>query len=246
MPIALGKATRIVEVLLKAGKEYVALMHVHKQVDEKKIREVIEKEFIGKIKQLPPVRSAVKRQLRQREVYYLDILEIDGQEVLFKIGCQAGTYIRKICFDLGKSLGTGAHMAQLVRTKAGPFNDKDWKSLHDLKDAYEYWKEGDEKEIRKIILPVEHAVSHLPKIWVVDNAVDSICHGADLSMPGIAKFNDFNEGDVIAIMTLKDELVSLGIAVEDSGVIMKKDKGRIVKNHKVFMERKIYPGFKIN
>jgi len=246
LPIALGKATRIVEVLLKAGKEYVALMHVHKQVDEKKIREVIEKEFIGKIKQLPPVRSAVKRQLRQREVYYLDILEIDGQEVLFKIGCQAGTYIRKICFDIGKSLGTGAHMAQLVRTKAGPFNDKDWKSLHDLKDAYEYWKEGDEKEIRKIILPVEHAVSHLPKIWVVDNAVDSICHGADLSMPGIAKYNDFYEGDVIAIMTLKDELVSLGIAVEDSGVIMKKDKGRIVKNHKVFMGRKIYPGFKIN
>jgi len=245
LPIALGKATRIVDVLLKAGKEYVALMHLHKEIDENKIRKTIEREFIGKIQQLPPIRSAVKRQLRQREVYYLEILEIDGQEVLFKVGCQAGTYIRKICHDIGLKLGCGAHMVQLLRTKAGPFQYHDWKSLHDLKDAYEDWKEGREEEIRKVILPIEKAVCHLPKIWVLDNCVDSLCHGADLSIPGIAKFNDFSEDETIAIMTLKDELISLGIAVEDSSLIMKKEKGRIVKNHKVFMERGVYPKFKV-
>src|SRR3989344_2103383 len=244
LPIALDKATRIVEVLLKAGKEYVAWMHIHKEIDEDVVRKVIEKEFIGKIQQLPPIRSAVKRQLREREIYYLEIIEIDGQEVLFKVGCQAGTYIRKICHDIGLKLNTGAHMVQLVRTKAGPFQYADWKSLHDLKDAYEDYKDGKEEGIRKVILPIEKAVEHLPKVWVVDNCVDSLCHGADLSIPGIAKFNDFYEDEIIAIMTLKNELISLGIAVEDSEKIMKKDKGRVVKNHKVFMGRKVYPGFK--
>ena len=245
LPIALGKSTRIVEVLLKAGKEYVALMYLHKHIREETIRKVIQNDFIGKINQIPPIRSAVKRQLRQREVYYLEIIEINGQDILFKIGCQAGTYIRKLIHDLGLKLGCGAHMVQLVRTKAGPFNDRDWKSLHDLKDAYEYWKEGNEEEIRKIILPVEKAVQHLPKVWVMDNAVDSLCHGADLSIPGIVKFNDFYEDETIAVMTLKDELISLGIAVVDSSEIMKKDKGRVIKNHKVFMERGLYPRFKL-
>src|SRR3989338_11125569 len=96
LPIALGKSTRIVEVLLKAGKEYVALMYLHKHIREETIRKVIQNDFIGKINQIPPIRSAVKRQLRQREVYYLEIIEINGQDILFKIGCQAGTYIRKL------------------------------------------------------------------------------------------------------------------------------------------------------
>src|SRR3989344_3653033 len=244
LPIALDKATRIVEVLLKAGKEYVALMHIHALVDEKKIQEAVNGEFLGKIQQLPPIRSAVKRQLRQREIYYLQILEVEGQDVLFKVGCEAGTYIRKLIHDLGLKLGCGAHMVQLVRTKAGPFTDKNWKSLHDLKDAYEFWKEGDEKEIRKVILPMEKAVEHLPKIWVMDNCVDTLCHGADLSVPGVAKYHEFNRDETLAIMTLKDELISLGIALEHSNSIRKKERGKIVKNHKVFMERKIYPRFK--
>ena len=60
----------------------------------------------------------------------------DGKDVLFKVGCQAGTYIRKLIHDIGQSLGSGAHMTQLVRTKAGPFNESFWVSLHDLKDEY--------------------------------------------------------------------------------------------------------------
>lgn len=245
MPIALGKATRIVEVLLKAGKEYIALMHLHQPVEEQKIREAVKAEFLGKIQQLPPIRSAVKRQMRQREIYYLQILEVEGQDVLFKVGCEAGTYIRKLVHDIGLKLGCGAHMMQLVRTKAGPFTDRGWNSLHDLKDAYEFWKEGNEEEIRKVILPVERAVAHLPKIWVMDNCVDTLCHGADLSVPGVAKYHEFNKDETVAVMTLKDELISLGIALEHSNAIRKKEKGKIVKNHKVFMERKTYPGFKV-
>ena len=134
LPTAVGKATRIVQALLVAGKEYVCLMHVHKELPQDQIFKVM-KEFTGKITQLPPVKSAVKRQWRERSVYYIDVLDIVGQDVLFIIGCQAGTYIRKICHDIGKSLGCGAHMAELRRTKAGPFSESTLVSLHDLTDA---------------------------------------------------------------------------------------------------------------
>jgi len=139
LPIALDRATRVTQVLLPAGKEYVALMHLHKPVDIKLLKKTL-KEFIGKIEQLPPIRSAVKRQLRKRSIYYLEILEVEEQEVLFRVGCQAGTYIRKLCHDIGKKLNTGAHMAQLIRTKAGPFTDKDMVYLQDLIDALYYFK----------------------------------------------------------------------------------------------------------
>src|SRR3989344_8835610 len=98
--IALGKATRVVEVLLNGGKEYICLMHLHSPVEESLIRKTF-KEYMGKIEQMPPKRSAVKRQLRTRELYYLEILEMNGQDVLFKVGCEAGTYIRTLCVDLG-------------------------------------------------------------------------------------------------------------------------------------------------
>ncbi len=138
------------ETLLKAGKEYVCMMHIHEKATQSKIHKA-SKEFIGKITQLPPVKSAVKRQLREREIYYLEILEIRDQEVLFKVGCQAGTYIRTLCVNYGKALGTNAHMQQLVRTKAGPFNEQEWYSLQDIKDAYTLYQEGKEEEIKKNI-----------------------------------------------------------------------------------------------
>ena len=137
-------------------------------------------------------------------------------------------------------------MVQLIRTKAGPFDDNTWHSLHDLKDAYEFYKEGDEKELRKIILPIEESVNHLSKVWVMDSAVDTICHGASLNIPGISKLNNFNENETIAIITLKDELVALGTSSMNSNDIIKSDKGLAVKTIKVFMERKTYSKFTSN
>lgn len=240
LPIALDKATRIVQVLLSAGKEYICLMYLHKNISEVDIRKVFEK-FTGKIRQLPPKKSAVKRQERDREIYYIEVMEIDGQDVLFKIGCQAGTYIRKLVHDMGKELKVGAHMQQLVRTKAGPFSDKDMVSLHDLKDAYEFWKEGNETEIRKCIKPFEMAVEHLPKIWVFDGAVDPLCHGSDLYVPGVSKLdNKMNKDDTVAVFTLKNELISVGKAEMTTEEMLKNQKGIAVNGNKVFMERGTY------
>ena len=239
--IALDKATRVIDTLLKEGKEYVCLMRIHSEVPKDKIEKTF-KSYLGKIEQLPPVRSAIKRQLRTREIYDLKILELNGQNILFRVKCQAGTYIRKLCHDIGLSLGTNAHMIQLVRTQVGPFNDKNWHSLHDLKDAYESYKEGDDKLLREIIVPIEFSVQTLPRIWVFDSTVDPLCHGADLSMPGISKLDDYiEEKDLVAILTLKNELICLGESLTTSKKMYKNSSGRAVKTKKVFMERKTYP-----
>src|SRR3989344_5500682 len=235
LPVALQRATRVVEYLLTAGKEYVAIMHLHKEVDEKTLRETIKKEFLGKIKQLPPIKSSVKRQLRTRSIYYLDILEINGQDVLFKVGTEAGTYIRKLIHDIGLSLDCGAHMAELRRTKAGPFDESTLVTMQELTDAYHYWKEGNDKLIRKIVQPMENAVNHLPKIWVFDTTIESMCHGVDLKVPGISKLNDkIIAQDNVAIMSLKNELVAIGKAQFSSEAMMN-DKGLAIKTEKVFM-----------
>jgi len=242
LPVALGRGTRIVQALLPAGKEYVCLMHLHKEVPEGKIRSTI-KEFVGKIKQTPPLRSSVKRQERTRSVYYIEILEIEGKDILFIVGCEAGTYIRKLCHDIGRKLGTGAHMAELIRTKAGPFNESTMVTLQDLADAVWYFRnEKSEKFLRRCIRPVEFAVSHLPKIFVLDTTVDTLCHGADLKVPGISiAESGISPGEAVAVMTLKGELVAIGTAKMDSKDMVKKEKGVAATTDKVFMLPGTYP-----
>lgn len=235
LPIALGRATRIVTNLLKAGKEYITIMHLHKLVEEEKIRQVMSS-FVGKIKQMPPIKSAIKRRWRFRSIYYIEILEIDSQDILFRVGCEAGTYIRKICHDLGQKLGTGAHMAELRRTKAGPFDESTLVTLQNLTDAFWYWKnENNEELIKKYIQPMENAVQHLPKIWVIDSAIESITHGRDLAIPGISRLEEFEKDETIAILSLKGELIATGIAMINSSHVMKEEKGIVVKTDTVFM-----------
>ena len=99
-----------------------------------------------------------------------------------------------------------------------------------------------EKLIRTCINKIETAVQHLPKIWLRDSAVDSICHGANLNIPGISKLNNnINENDIVALMTLKDELIALGIASIKSSQIVEQEKGFAVKPTQVFMITGTYP-----
>lgn len=240
--VGLMNATKILRAMLLGGKEYVCLMHIHKQCDEKKIREVM-KSFIGEITQMPPKKSNVKRVFRQRTVYYLEVLEIKDNDVLFVAGTEAGTYIRTLCVDIGKKLGVGAHMMQLVRTRSGPFNNRErFVTLQDLQDAYDFWKEGNDKFIRYCIQPVENAVAHFKKIWISDAAVNSVCHGAKVAAPGLCKLHDnIKIGDMVAVMTLKDELIALGTAQMNSKEMMDAKKGISVSLERVVMKQETYP-----
>lgn len=242
LPVALGDAARALQVLLVAGKEYVALMKLHKQVDEKKIRAVCES-FVGEISQMPPLRSAVKRVRRTREVYYLDILEIHGTEVLFRVGCEAGTYIRTLCVDIGKKLGCGAQLAELRRTRVGNITEASAVTLHDVKDAFIFWKEeGDESGLRKTVLLMERLLDVVPKIVVRDSAVDALCHGASLAIPGVVEIDDeIKAGELAAVLTLKGEGVALVKMAVPSVQVIEKDTGICASLERVLMNKGTYP-----
>jgi len=217
-------------------------MKLHKDVDKKQIIEVC-KGFIGQITQLPPLRSAVRRVRRKRWIYYLDVIQIKKREVLFKVGCESGTYVRTICVDIGKKLRCGAHLSELRRTRVGHLKDEDAVILQDLKDAYTFWKkDGDEKYIRKIVFPVERLFDHLPRIVIRDSAVDALCHGASLAVPGVVEVDsDIKKGDIALVLTLKDEgvaIVKTSMSTED---IMKKDAGVCGELQRVLMKKDTYP-----
>jgi H/ACA ribonucleoprotein complex subunit 4 len=243
LPCAIGKATRALVALLDAGKEYVGIMYLHKPESNQRIEKIF-RIFTGKIYQTPPLKSSVVRRLRVREIYYCKVIDVIENYVLFKVGCEAGTYIRKLCFDIGEALCSGAHMLELRRTRVGNFQeDHNLVTLQNIKDAFTIYKdEGDEYYLRKIILPMERMVSHIPKIFVRDTAVDAICHGADLAAAGVCYIDArIKTGDLVALMTLKKELIGFGIAKMMAMKIYKAKSGIVVKINKVFMERGIYP-----
>ena len=240
LPVLLGAATKLADMFV-SDKEYVCLMKLHKEVNEDKLRKV-SGEFVGEIYQRPPLKSAVKRQIRTRTVHYLELKEVAGKDVLMKVGCEAGTYIRMLCHHIGLALGMGAHMSELRRTKAYPFDGDELTRLQDLKDAYVFFEEGDETLLRKLIMPMEYAVGHLPCIIVKDSAVDAICHGADLAAQGISRIEEgINRGDSVVIYTLKGEAVSRGEAALNSEDMHRAEKGICVETKKVLMKPGTYP-----
>ena len=243
LPCALGKATRVLSALLTAGKEYVGVMYLHSLESKKKIEKIFEL-FTGEIYQTPPLKSSVVRKLRKREIYYNNLLEIDNNHILFRVGCEAGTYIRKLCFDIGEALCSGAHMLELRRTRVGRFKeDSTLVTLQNVKDAYRiYTEEGDDSYLRKIVMPMERMVAHIPKIYIRDTAVDAICHGADLAAAGVCLVDArIKMGTYVALMTLKKELVGFCNAKIDAMKIYKAKSGIVATSNKVFMERGTYP-----
>jgi H/ACA ribonucleoprotein complex subunit 4 len=239
LPVLLGVATKLADTFV-GDKEYVCVMKLHKEVEEDELRKISE-EFVGKIYQRPPLKSAVRRRIRVRTVHYIEIKEVEGKNVLMKVGCEAGTYIRMLCHHIGLALGVGAHMSQLRRTGAFPFDEDNLTKLQDMKDAYVFFEEGDESLLQNLIMPMEYALGHLPCIIVKDSAVDALCHGADLAAPGISRIEEgINIGNRVVIYTLKGEAVSIGEAKMNSEGMFRAEKGVCVETEKVFMKPGTY------
>jgi len=217
-------------------------MQVHTDVPETTVRQVLN-EFTGEIYQKPPLRASVKREPRKRWIYKLDVSEIEGRTVLFRCSCQAGTYMRKLCSDVGEVLACGAHMRELRRTRAGPLTEDDGiVTLHQLSAAQSDFEAGDPTPLRRIIKPMEIALTSLPKVMIRDSAVDAVCHGAELALPGVAKLDSAIERNAfVAIFSLKGEAVALGRAMLSSREMLDQEKGVAVKTARVVMERNTYP-----
>ena len=243
LPIALEESRKVVQALLLSGKEYVCLMRLHREAKEEQVKEVL-KEFEDTIYQRPPVRASVKRRLRTRKIYRIDFLEMDGRNVLFKVGCEAGTYVRKLCFDIGEVMGCGAHMQELRRTRAGSFAESNGiVTLHDVAYWFMKWQEQKDDEIlRKFVQPMENALDLVPKIYIRDSAVDAICHGASLTAPGVLSIETgINSGLMIAVFTLKGEAVALAKAAASTEEILETEHGIVAQTMRVLMPRSTYP-----
>ncbi|MHA1519931.1 MAG: RNA-guided pseudouridylation complex pseudouridine synthase subunit Cbf5 [Promethearchaeota archaeon] len=244
LPIALGAATKVIRALLSAGKEYVCIMYLH----EEKPKDVIEKVlnlYTSDLYQRPPLKSSVARRLRIRKIYYSQLLEVQGKFVLFRVGCEAGTYIRKLCFDIGETLLCGAHMVELRRTRTGEFREDSILSLQDLNDALKiYREEKDETYLRQLIVPMEKAVKHWKKIYIRDTAVDAIAHGASLAVAGVLYLEkSIEKNEDVAVMTQKGELVAFATSLMTTHQILKTKHGMCAKTRKVFMTRGWYPNW---
>ncbi|TGC08483.1 RNA-guided pseudouridylation complex pseudouridine synthase subunit Cbf5 [Methanolobus halotolerans] len=241
-PIMLGKATKAVSALRLSGKEYICLMRLHEPVSERRVRSIC-KQFTGPIFQMPPVISAVKREVRVRMIYYLEVIEVKDKSVLMRVGCEAGTYLRKICHDIGTALGSGAHMQQLRRTKTGPFREDSLVTLHQLKDACVFWEEEeDESYLRKYIKPMEEGLSHLPKIVIRDSAVDAVCQGAAFAVPGIAALDcEIQKDDQVCLFSLKGEVVALCRSQMSAEEMLNSEHGIAARTERIIMDAGTYP-----
>lgn len=239
LPIALENACKAIQALQGIDKEYVGVMKLHKDVADEDLAKAVKK-FTGEIRQTPPVRSAVARKERTRTVHSFEILDREGKDVAFRACVQAGTYIRTICHGIGKETG-GAHMAELRRTRAGRFSEASAVRMHDLADAHAEWKESGDETIREYILPVEAAVEDLGKIVIKDTAVYAIANGSPLYSGGICRVQKgINNGDMVAITTLKGELVALARAATTSEEMVRK-KALAAKTDRVIIEKGVYP-----
>jgi H/ACA ribonucleoprotein complex subunit 4 len=244
LPITLEDSTKIVQALLYSGKEYVCVMKLHGDAEESLVRKVL-REFEDEIYQRPPLRSSVKRQIRTRRIYYNEFIEKDGRNVLFRVGCEGGTYIRKLCFDVGEIIGVGAHMQELRRSRAGPFSEKSKTcvDLHEVAYYFTEWqKTKDTQVLKNFIQPMENALELLPKLTVRDSAVDALCHGASLTAPGVlAVDSGIQKGSVVAILSLKGEAIALATAKLNTEEILNLNHGTVASLERVVMERGTYP-----
>lgn len=230
LPTLTGTATRLAPVFLEGEKEYVAVLELHGPTPTD-IDSVIA-EFEGDLYQKPPRKSAVSRRLRVRTVYDLALLEVSERKALLKIRCESGTYVRKLCHDIGLALGTGGHMGHLRRTGTTPFDDTSLCSLYDLADAIAFAEEGDEDALRGIVSPGERALSHLPRVTIAPNAAREVAHGAQVYAPGvISTEGDFEEEPLVACYTPNDSVVCLGRLVGDPNA----DSGRVVALERVLV-----------
>ncbi|MDO5862560.1 MAG: RNA-guided pseudouridylation complex pseudouridine synthase subunit Cbf5, partial [Thermoplasmata archaeon] len=242
LPITLGKAVRLTDVVLSSDKEYVCLMRLHADRPEARVREVLSK-FVGKIYQLPPVRSAVKRQLRIRTIHELEVLQVSGRDVLFRVWCDAGTYVRTLCVDAGDILGCGASMTELRRTRSGKMTEARAHTLQEIRDAYVFWQQyGHGEYLREMIIPMEALVEPLPKVVVKATAVDAICHGASLSVKGVHMLDEgIRKNALVAMMTARGELIALGRMAMSTDKVMAADSGVAVETKRVLMDPGHYP-----
>jgi tRNA pseudouridine55 synthase len=193
LPVCLGKATKIADYIMAEDKEYIAAVVLGTATDTQdasgsiinsesasvtsdKILKILPR-FIGEVRQVPPMYSAIKikgkrlyeyarqgleAELKARKVNIrgLEVLKWDldksPQSFVLRVDCSKGTYIRSLCADIGEALGTYAHMGRLLRTRSGRFGLHGSISLGRLSRL----------DLNDVIIPIEAALGDMPKVTI--------------------------------------------------------------------------------
>jgi H/ACA ribonucleoprotein complex subunit 4 len=242
LPIGLGQATKALSLLLLFPKEYWGVMRLHSSVPSKQLESVVG-EFMGEIFQRPPQRSSVRRDMRSRTIHEFELTESEGNLHMFKCLCQSGTYVRKLIYDMGEVLGVGGTMVELRRTKVGPLTEAaGLVTLHQLSDATFKHRSGEDSALRALIRPVEDSLGPIGRVVIRDSAVDAICHGARLGIPGILRVSEgITKGDTLRLMSGKGELVAIGKALLSTQEMTTASKGLVSTTERVIMKQGTYP-----
>ena len=244
--VCLNRATRLVKAQQSAGKEYVGIVKFHNPIENKAVIEDCLKRLQGACFQRPPLISSVKRELRVRTIYDYKLIEFDKEKnmAIFWISCEAGTYVRTMCVHMGLLAKTGGHMQELRRVRSGILReDASMVTMHDVLDAqYVYEQTKKEDYLRRVVRPLEILLTNYPRIVIKDSAVNAICYGAKLTVPGVLRFeNNIENGKEIVIITTKGEAVAIAIAEMTSSVLASCDHGVVCKTKRVIMDRETYP-----
>jgi len=180
----LGDAARLARVFDDTTKEYVAVLELHGPAPAD--FDAVLAEFEGDLYQRPPRKSAVRRRRRVREVSRLDALEQTERRALLRVRCESGTYIRKLCHDIGLALGTGAQMGDLRRVGTGGFDDSGLVSMETFVDALAFWvADGDPGPLRSVVDPAERVLVGLPRVTIAPSAAREVAEGAPVYAPGV-------------------------------------------------------------
>jgi len=243
LPLGLGEGTKALGVLLLGPKEYHALGRLHSLPSKEKLENILG-EFCGDVYQKPPQRSAVLRQTRIRKIFELELLEQKENLILIRVLCEAGTYIRKLIYDFGEILVDGATMIELRRTSVSQFRENyPLVTLHQIADAFAYWKDKkDSSKLSTMIHPIEYALSEIKSVVIRDSAVDALCHGAQLAIPGILQISpNLKKDDLVGVYTMKGEIVALAQSLMSEDDIKEKTKGYAFETKRIIMAPNTYP-----
>merc|ERR1711962_1893376 len=242
--VCIDRATRLVKSQQSAGKEYMVIYRLHYAIPKKRIASELEK-LKGALFQRPPLISAVKRQLRVRTVYESKLLEHDEEKNMgiFWVSVESGFYARTICVHLGLMLGCGGQMQELRRPRSGIMTEQDCSTMHDVIDAqWMFDNHKDESYLRRVVKPLESLLITHKRIIMKDSAVNAICYGAKILLPGVLRYEDGIEVDQeIVCVTTKGEAICLAIAQMTTAVMATCDHGVVAKIKRVIMERDVYP-----
>ncbi|MGI6491694.1 MAG: tRNA pseudouridine(55) synthase TruB [Pelotomaculum sp.] len=248
--VCLGQATRLAQFLADDSKEYRVEItfglstatgdsfgSVTGRFDASSLTEAAVREalpvFTGRIKQVPPMASAVKQQGKKlyqlarlgivierpaREVDIHSLEYIGGRNwgstaprALLHLHCSKGTYVRTLCEDLGNYLGCGAYMSFLVRTRAGIFDLADAVTLEEVKEAA---REG---RMAEKIIPMEQVLPSMPVVTVKKGAMAAVASGSILYQPGVSDMPEDLAPGVLVQLVGEDRLLAVAETTFEPG-----------------------------